>query len=72
MDISEHLREPLGAAIFGALATALYIHLKAKLNNEAQQPASTYAKPAALVFILVYFIVSNGSGAREKISVEPF
>jgi hypothetical protein len=72
MDISEYLKEPMGAALFGAAATALYIHLKAKLNNEAQQPVAAYAKPAVLVFILVYFIVSTGSASREKISAEPF
>jgi hypothetical protein len=72
MDISEYIREPTGAAAFAALITAGYIHLKAKLNNESQPPVSAYAKPAALVALLVYFIVSNGSAAREKISTEPF
>jgi len=72
MDISEYIREPTGAALFAGLVTAAYIHAKAKLNNEGAQPVSAYAKPATLVAILVYFIVSTGSAAREKISVEPF
>jgi len=72
MDISDYLREPFSAALFGAAATALYIHVRAKLNNETQQPVAAYAKPAVLVFILVYFIVSSGSASREKISAEPF
>ena len=71
MDISEYIREPTGAAIFAGLVTAGYIHLKAKLNNEGQQPVSTYARPAVLIAILVYFIVSTGSASREKISAEP-
>ena len=72
MDISEYIREPVGAALFAGIVTAGYIHVKAKLNNEGTQPVSAYAKPATLVAILVYFIVSTGSAAREKISVEPF
>ena len=72
MDISEYIKEPVGAAIFAALATAGYIHLKTKLNNESQPPLSAYTKPSLLIAMLVYFIVTNGSAAREKISVEPF
>jgi len=33
---------------------------------------SAYTKPAALVAILVFFIVSNGLGKKESISSEPF
>ena len=72
MDIGEYIREPMGAAIFAALATAGYIHVKAKMNNEGALQPSQYVKPAFLVALLVYFIVSSGSGAREKISAEPF
>jgi len=35
-------------------------------------PNSEYAKPAVLVAILVYFIVAQGSGHRESVSLEPF
>jgi Na+/pantothenate symporter len=72
MDIGDYLREPLNAAIFAALVTAAYVHIKAKMNNEGKLQLSQYIKPAFLVGLLVYFIVSNGSGTREKISSEPF
>ena len=72
MDISEYIKEPLGAAAFAALATAGYIHVKAKMNNEGKLQTSQYIKPAFLVALLVYFIVSNGTAGREKISAEPF
>jgi hypothetical protein len=72
MDIGEYIREPFGAAIFAALATAGYIYAKARMNKEGKLKMSQYTKPAILVALLVYFIVSNGSGAREKLSTEPF
>jgi hypothetical protein len=72
MDISDYLREPAGASVFAGLVTAVYIHIKAKLNNEGKLQTSQYVKPAFLVALLVYFIVSSGSGSREKISAEPF
>jgi hypothetical protein len=72
MDVSDYLREPFGAAAFAGLTTAAYIHIKAKMNNEGKLQTSQYVKPAFLVALLVYFIVSNGAGTREKISAEPF
>ena len=72
MDIGEYIRDPFGAAIFAALATAGYIYVKAKMNKEGTLQISQYVKPAILVALLVYFIVSNGSGTREKLSTEPF
>jgi hypothetical protein len=68
----EQLRDPSWAAVVAGVITALYIHGKAKLNNEGTLTTSAYAKPAALVAILVYFIVSNGIGKREQISTDPF
>jgi hypothetical protein len=41
------------------------------MNAGEELPLSAYAKPAALVALLVYFIVYNGS-SRETISSEPF
>jgi hypothetical protein len=70
--MEEYLRDPMYAALFAAAVTAVYIHVKAHMNNEGKLPTSTYAKPAALVAILVYFIVSQGVATRESISVEPF
>ena len=72
MDIGEYIRDPFGAAVFAALATAGYIYVKAKMNKEDKLQISQYVKPAILVALLVYFIVSNGSGTREKLSTEPF
>jgi hypothetical protein len=52
--------------------TAGYIHLKAHLNNEGKLELNKYMKPALLVAILVFFIVSNGLGKKESISNDPF
>ena len=70
--MDEYLREPASAAIIAAGITAMYIHAKARLNDEGSRTTSSYAKPAALVGILVYFVVSNGIGKRETISTDPF
>tara|TARA_Y100000389_G_scaffold136687_1_gene134247 strand:- start:12991 stop:13200 length:210 start_codon:yes stop_codon:yes gene_type:complete len=68
----EQLRNPTWAAAFAGVITALYIIGKARLNNEGSPTTSAYIKPAALVAILVYFIVSNGIGRLEPISTTPF
>jgi hypothetical protein len=70
--MEEYLRNPMWAAVFAAAVTAAYIHVKAHINNEGKLPTSAYTKPAALVAILVYFIVYNGVAVREPISAEPF
>ena len=70
--MDEDLRDPASAALIASGLTALYIHGKARLNDEGTLSTSAYAKPAALVGILVYFIISNGLGKRETISTEPF
>jgi hypothetical protein len=71
-ELAEYLREPFSAAMFAAAVTAVYIHVKAKLNNEGQLQLHAYTKPAVLNAILVYFIVSNGLALKEPISTEPF
>jgi hypothetical protein len=71
-EFEEYLRDPMSAGLFAAVCTAAYIHIKAKVNNEGQQPLNAYAKPAMLNFLMVYFIVSNGLGVKETISTEPF
>lgn len=68
----EQLRTPEGAALTAALMTAMYIYCKHRLNNEPKPEMSAYAKPALLNALMVYFIISNGIGGREKISSEPF
>ena len=72
MDISDTLRDPLGAAAVAGLITAGYIHVKAKMNNEGKLELNKYTKPALLNAIMVYFIVAGGVGKRETISTEPF
>ena len=72
MELSEALRDPMSAAVIGCLITAGYIHVKAKMNNEGVLQTHQYTKPAVLVALLVYFIVSQGVGAKESISTEPF
>ena len=72
MDLSESLRDPIGAAAFAMAATAAYIYIKARMNNESPPELNSYTKPSILVGILVYFIVSHGAAVKETISVEPF
>jgi len=71
MDISEQLKDPMMAALFAAAATSAYIYVKNQMNSGDKLPLSAFAKPSALVALLVYFIVYSGS-QREKISSEPF
>jgi hypothetical protein len=49
-----------------------YVFIKAKMNNEGKLKNSDYFKPAFLVGILVYFIVSQGQGDSGPIMKEPF
>lgn len=65
--MEHYLRDPTWAAVIAGIITAAYIHAKARLNNEGTLTTSAYAKPAALVAILVYFIISNGVGKKEEI-----
>lgn len=70
--MDQYLREPFGAAVIAAGATIAYIYAKAKMNNEGKVKNSDLFKPAFLVALLVYFIVSQGQGSHEPISREPF
>ena len=72
MEFEDYLRDPAWAGLIAGFITAGYIHFKAKLNNEGPRELVEYTKPAALVAILVYVIVSNGLGQKEQISLEPF
>ena len=72
MEFEDYLRDPAWAGIIAGVITAGYVHFKAKLNNEGKLQLSSYTKPAALVAILVFFIVTNGLGKKESISSEPF
>jgi hypothetical protein len=69
--MDHYFRDPMSAGAIGAAATMAYIYVKASMNKE-KLPNSAYFKPAFLVGLLVYFIVSQGVGSRETISSEPF
>jgi hypothetical protein len=68
----DQLRDPLFAAVVAAIATAGYIYLKARMNNEPKVTTSSFIKPAVLNAILVYFIVSYGSAQKPRILTEPY
>lgn len=70
--MDHYLRQPVSAAIIAAAITVIYLMGKNKLNGKVGAQNSEYAKPAMLVAILVYFIVAQGSGHRESVSLEPF
>ena len=72
MEITDYLRDPVSAGLVAGGISAGYIHLKAHLNNEGKLELNKYVKPALLVAILVFFIVSNGLGKKESISNDPF
>ena len=72
MNTSDYLRDPVWAALFAGAVTAMYIHVKAHMNNEGQLPLSSYMKPGSLVALLVYFIIQQGVATRESISTDPF
>ena len=72
MELTDYLRDPIYAAIIAAIIVGIYLNLKARLNKEPQLQTSEYVKPGLLVGLLVYFIVSNGTGVKERISSDPF
>jgi hypothetical protein len=72
MEFEDYLRDPAWAGIVAGAITAGYIHAKSRLNNEGKLPISSYTKPAMLVAILVFFIISQGVSKRETISSDPF
>jgi hypothetical protein len=69
--MDHYFRDPTSAAAIAAGATMAYIYIKASMNKE-KLPNSAYFKPAFLVGLLVYIIVSQGHGARETISTDPY
>jgi hypothetical protein len=70
--MDQYFRNPVSAAIISAAITMAYVFARNKMNGRANVPNSEYAKPAFLVALLVYLIVSQGSGHRESVSLEPF
>jgi len=70
--MDHYLRQPASAAAIAAAVTVAYLMAKNKMNGKKNVQNSEYAKPAFLVGVLVYIIVSQGSGQRESMSTEPF
>ena len=69
--MDQYFREPMSAGVIAAAVVVAYVYLTSKMNNEAKKN-SDYFKPAFLVGILVYFIVSQGQGDSGPVLKEPF
>jgi hypothetical protein len=70
--MDQYFREPMSAGVIAAAVVVAYVYLKSKMNNEEKLKNSDYFKPAFLVGILVYFIVSQGQGDSGPVLKEPF
>jgi len=70
--MDQYCREPMSAAVIAAATVTAYVYLKSKMNNEEKLKNSDYFKPAFLVALLVYFIVSQGQGDSGPVLKEPF
>jgi hypothetical protein len=70
--MEQYFQEPTSAALIAALATIAYVFAKSKMNGDEKVKNSEYFKPAFLVGLLVYFIVSQGQGSHGSVSKEPF
>jgi uncharacterized membrane protein len=70
--MDQYFREPFSAAIIAAAVAVAYVYIRSKMNNEEKLKNSDYFKPAFLVGILVYFIVSQGQGDSGPVLKEPF
>ena len=70
--MDQYFREPFSAAVISAAVVAAYVFVKGKMNNEGKTKNSDYFKPAFLVALLVYFIVSHGQGDSGPVMKEPF
>jgi hypothetical protein len=70
--MDKYFREPFSAAVIAAAVTAAYVMGKAKMNGEKKVKNSDMMKPAFLVGLLVYFIVSQGVGQGDAVSKDPY
>jgi len=70
--MDQYFREPLSAAVIAVAVVVAYVYIRAKMNNEEKLKNSDYFKPAFLVGLLVYFIVSQGQGDSGPVMKEPF
>jgi hypothetical protein len=57
--MEQYLREPFSAAVIAAAITMAYIYGKNRMNNSGKIKNSEMVKPAFLVGLLVYFIMSQ-------------
>ena len=70
--MEHYLREPLPAAAIAGAVTIAYVIVRARMNGEGKVKNSEFMKPAFLVALLVYFVVSQGQASHEPIMKEPF
>jgi len=70
--MDQYFQEPTSAAIIAAAVTVGYVFIRSKMNGEQKIKNSEYFKPAFLVGLLVYFIVSQGQGSHGQVTKEPF
>jgi uncharacterized membrane protein YphA (DoxX/SURF4 family) len=70
--MEQYLQEPTSAAVIAAAVTVGYVFIRSKMNGEQKIKNSEYFKPAFLVGLLVYFIVSQGQGSHGQATKEPF
>ena len=70
--MEQYFQEPTSAAVIAAAVTVGYVFIRSKMNGEQKIKNSEYFKPAFLVGLLVYFIVSQGQGSHGQATKEPF
>jgi hypothetical protein len=70
--MDKYFREPFSAAVIAAALTAAYVMGKSKMNGEKKVKNSDMMKPAFLVGLLVYFIISQGVGQGDAVSKDPY
>jgi hypothetical protein len=70
--MEQYFQEPSTAAIIAAAITMGYIFIRSKMNGDAKIKNSEYFKPAFLVGLLVFFIVSQGQGSNGTVSTDPY
>ena len=63
----DYLRTPWSAALFAAFVTAAYVYMTVNIHGKKELPNHVYFKPAALVAVLVYFIVHFGQMYTEPL-----
>jgi len=70
--MEQYFQEPSSAAAIAGAVTIAYIYISGKMNGDDKIKNSDYFKPAFLVALLVFLIVSQGQGSHGSVSKEPF